>query len=218
MTEDRLWKNLDREIGMELEPARPLLPAWRRSLFIIPVWALSAVAVLTIFGVRSDFSAIGPVTLSGVLLFQIIASYLLLFGGSQMILPASSPSLAGTVVPVLIAGLSFHVTAFILFQLSPIAPPAGESVRLILVCLGLTLVLGFVPLGVSILLSRKGLPLQPLKTGLAMGLGCGVSAEAAWRLHCHINSFDHIFIAHLGAVSVVTVLGVVIAFLWARVR
>ena len=59
---------------------------------------------------------------------------------------------------------------------------------------------------------------RPLILGLVCGVGCGLSGEAIWRMHCHYNSWGHILSSHFGAIIAAGLIGFLIGFLSFRRR
>ena len=94
--------------------------------------------------------------------------------------------------------------------MSPTVIEADREASVSGVCFIITVILGLVPLALFLLLSSKGLTSRPKILGLVCGLGCGLSGEAVWRVHCPFNSWDHILVSHSGAIVAVAILGAVI--------
>lgn len=216
MSEDRLFEKIRNEVASDLEPVQPLGPPWKRAAILLPLWLLLVGIVLAVFGLRRDYHALGPWALWDLTLLQALAAYTAVALGVRLTVPGSL--IPGSFLALIaVAASSIHwVVSGIMFHLSPTRVEPGREWTLALICFVVELCLGLVPLSVILSLARQGLPLRPIALGLVAGFGSGLAAEAAWRIHCPYNAWNHILISHSGAVLATALLGGLVGYLWNR--
>jgi hypothetical protein len=216
VAEDRLFEKIRNEVASDLAPVRPLGPPWKRAAILLPVWLLLVGIVLAGFGLRRDYPALGPWVVWNLTLFQTLAAYTAVACGVRLSVPGSlipRPFLA----LIAVAASAIHwLISGIMFHLSPTRVEPGHEWRLALICFAVELCLGLIPLAVLLSLSKQGLPLRPVALGLVVGFGSGLTAEAAWRVHCPYNSWEHILMSHSSAILATAILGGVLGYLWHR--
>jgi hypothetical protein len=216
--EDALYRELRNQIQSDLKPVRPMAPAWKRVSPVFAIWAILAGFVLLTLGLRRDVDALGSWVTWSLPLIQIMGAYTILTFALRLTVPASEIS-SSVLALLALFGIAMHlIISEIIFGLSPVPVEPGRERHLAAVCFAFTLVLGLVPLIFIGFLSNKGLPSRPGFLGLVCGLGCGLSGDAVWRLHCPYNSWDHILTAHSGAILATTLLGFCLGFLTANRR
>jgi hypothetical protein len=216
VAEDRLFEKIRNEIASDLAPVRPLGPPWKRASILLLLWLLLIAVVLAVFGFRRDYHVLGPWVVWNLTLVQTLAAYAAVVFAVRLTMPGSL--IPGSYLAVIAAAASvIHWTiSGILFHLSPTRVEPGREWRLALICFASELCLGLIPLAVILALSRKGLPLRPITLGLLAGLGSGLTAEAAWRMHCAYNSWNHILLSHSFAILATALLGGMLGFSWKR--
>jgi hypothetical protein len=215
---DLRLEQLRKQIEADLEPVPSLSPPWKRALSLLVFWCLSVCFVLLVFGIRSDYVAVGPQAVWGLSLLQWFMAYAIVTVGIRLTIPGSDLSSALIWLTVL-AGVLIHLgVSETTFRLSPISVEPDRVWQMALICYGITLVLGLLPLSLLLLSSSRGLPVRPLTTGLLCGLGSGLSGEAVWRIHCSYTTWDHVLFAHTGAVLTAGILGILFGFWWQRRR
>ena len=60
-------------------------------------------------------------------------------------------------------------------------------------------------------LASRAYPVRPAVAGALIGLGAGLMADAGWRVFCHFTEPSHVLSAHLLAIVMSTLVGVVAA-------
>ena len=218
MTEDKVYSEIKDQIQHDMDPVRVLAPIRKRVLPLLLIWPILTGLVLIVFGLRSDAELLGPWITWGLPVVQLLAAYTIVALALRLTIPGSSVS-PFFLAFLALAGIALHFgISELVFRLSPIRVEAGREMSVILVCFPVTLVLGLIPALFVILLSRQGMVSRPLFLGLVCGLGCGLSGEAIWRIHCPYNSWDHILKAHSGAILAAGLIGFLIGFLFLRRR
>ena len=214
--DDPLFERLKQEISSDLKPEQPLAPAWKRALFLFPVWgALLALAVGG-FGIRADYETVGPWVAWAFALVQVSVAYLLAIAALRLAIPGALLSTNILRLAAVLAVLIHLSVAAFTFQRSPVAVSPDRTWELWAICFLVTLLMSLLPLATGALFASKGLPFNPILVGALCGLAAGLAGEAAWRMHCHYTAWEHILAAHTSAVLVATIVGAVAGFLWQR--
>jgi hypothetical protein len=216
VTEDRLLEKLKKDLAGDFAPVKPLKESWKRALWILPITMLFMEFTLAVFHLRTDYAAIGLPVLWIFCSIQVIVCFLIFKTSLKSCVPGSYQSPL-SLACIGLTGLAIYLfISWRTFQISPFWPPAGRGLSLGIACMTTIGVMGILALLFGLFLTRRGLPLRARATGLLLGLGSGLAAEAAWRLHCPITSWRHILLFHTGAVFIVVVLGMVLGYFWRR--
>lgn len=210
------FDEIKRLVEEDIKPVRPIIEPWKAALSVVALWCPVVALVLAFLGLRSDHTQLGTVGTWGFAFIQLLVAYLIATVGIRLTIPASNLPMivlslavfSGAVTHLAISGITFH--------LSPRGLEPAQFGKVSLVCFLVTFLLGLLPSILLLIFASRGLPIRPLVTGLLCGLGSGLSAEAAWRLHCPYSSPDHVLLAHTGAVISVMLLGSVAGFFWQR--
>jgi hypothetical protein len=212
------YKTIEEQVRRDIGPVRALAPVWKRSAPLLLIWMLLTALVLAIFGLRPESGILGPWLLWGPPLIQLLAAYAVVMFALRLSIPGSETSIPVLVV-IAALGIGLHLAiSEIAFRLSPVYIAGGREMHLAIVCFLFTLGLGLIPLAFIYFLSAKGLASRPGILGLVCGLGCGLTGEAAWRMHCPYSSWNHVLVAHSGAVLTTALLGGIISILLFRRR
>ncbi len=218
MTDSGLPERVRAEIGPAPDPVRPLAAPWMRSVLLLPVAVLLMVAVPRIWSLRWDAPRLGPWRLwagSGV---QIVLALALVASALRESIPGRLSAPMGLLARAAL-GLGFMVAlTAATFVASPTQVPPSLEGPYLEMCLTRSFSLGLLALGLVGLLLRKGLAARPATTGALAGLGCGLLADASWRLFCEVSDPVHVLTAHAGAILAVSLTGAVAATLLARSR
>jgi hypothetical protein len=211
-------EKIKRQIGTSPKPVQPLAPPGRRALWLPVLWVLSVGFVLIAFGIRRDYQQLGPWATWGFALAQCLLAYLLAGTGLRLTIPGLNLSKLTLVLFVLVT-VAFQFGVFAAtFELSPVRVEPGRQWEMAMICLLVTIPLGLLPLAVMSALSVKGVPQRAVAIGLLCGLGGGLAAEAAWRLHCPYSAWGHVLTAHSGGVLALALLGAGLGYYWQRKR
>jgi hypothetical protein len=84
------------------------------------------------------------------------------------------------------------------------------------VCLRTPLVIGLPALLLTLVLAFRAYPTRPVLTGALAGLGAGLLTDGSWRTFCEVSDPVHVLTSHAGAVVVLTMAGMSLA--WAAAR
>lgn len=213
---DPLLELLKQEISADRGSVRPLAPAWARGLFLIPLWAASAAAVVVLLGYRADYETLGPIVAWSLVAVQVGGAYLLLIIGLRLVIPAAALPRSTVIGGVGLAAIIHLTLALATFRLSPVLVPEGLAWQLGIACFTSNVALSLLPIIIGMLLAWRGLPGNPLAVGLLCGLAAGLAGEAVWRMHCPYSDLQHILPAHSGATLALALTGIVSGYLLQR--
>lgn len=207
MTQDPILQQLRKDLSGDFKPVRPLATPWLRSFWLIPIWLLILGVVLVVFGLRPDYPVLGPTASWGLSFVQLLACFVVFYAMLTATIPGGSKA-PSVLASIGLLGIAVHIGAsWISFQISPNLAEPGHELRDGLACLSAITTLALLPLAFGIFWLRAGLPIRAKTAGILLGLGSGLAAEAAWRLHCPISSWDHVIPFHSGAILIASGLG-----------
>jgi len=214
--EDRLYEELKGRMQGDMMPVRPLTRTWKRASFLWLIWTALILLVLLSFGLRRDYESVG-LWLTWILpLVQMFFAYMIIALSLRLTVPGSAVA-SSVLAGIALLGAAVHLTvSSIIFHLSPTVVEPGHDFHASAVCFGMTIVLSLLPIIAVLFLCWRGFPSHPSILGPACGLGCGLSAEAVWRLHCPFNSWSHILTSHTAAVAAAVLLGWLGSVLYSR--
>jgi hypothetical protein len=214
--EDRLLKQLKKDLGGSFGPVKPLPVPWKRAIWIFPVSLLLTGITLMSFHLRPDYAAFRPMAFWGFCLLQIIASYLILTVSLEACIPGSARA-SGFFIAAGLLGLAVQVSlSWFIYRISPNFPAPGLEWHLGTACMLGVCMLGILALFSGFLLARAGLPIRARVAGVLFGLASGLAAEASWRVHCPITSWKHILLFHDGAIVAMAACGVILGLIWEK--
>ena len=188
---------------------RPLLPPWRRTLFLLPFAMLALVAAPAWFDVRIDAARLGWTSGWGLSFVQVAIGLALTMAALREAIPGREWPV-GALAAWLVAPLVL-VTAvtWISWAASPITLRGGWW-SIGLVCFGGSAATALPAVAMAGILATRAFPVRPVITGALFGLGAGVMADAGWRMFCHFSEPAHVMPAHLGAVIASAMMGIVL--------
>ena len=201
-------------VAADLTPVRPLRPPLGRAVALLPLALLLLVAAPLVFELR-DVSRLGWFWSWGASLIQMTGGLLLLAAALNEAIPGRpwpAASLAGFVV----AAIALVVTTtWGSWQASPVLL-RGAWWSVGAMCLGASVTTALPAMALAAILAVRALPTRPVVTGLLIGLGAGLLADAGWRLFCHYSEPAHVLAGHLGAVLLAGLAGAALTGMLAR--
>jgi hypothetical protein len=206
---DLLPQRLRDEVLRTLRPVRPLAPPGRRAFVFVPLAASMLAAVPLVWGLRDDAAVVGTLPLWSGSALQVAL-------GLALVATALAESVPGRLRPAwqlaarAATGVGFMAALTVAtFLASPTRVPSPLEAGYFRICLTRSFGLGLVPLGLAVLLLRRGLAARPVVAGALAGLGAGLLADAGWRLFCEVSDPAHVLAAHAGAVGLLGVTGAI---------
>lgn len=195
------------EVARTLRPVRPLASPGHRTAVFVPLAGLLLAAVPLVWGLRDDAAVVGTLPLWAGSALQVALAL-------ALVATALAESVPGRLRPpwhlgaraALGVGFMIALTGAT-FLLSPTHVPGLLDARYFRICLTRSFGLGLAPLGLAVLLLRRGLAARPVVAGTLAGLGAGLLADAGWRLFCEVSDPAHVLTAHAGAIALLGVAG-----------
>ena len=198
-------------IAADLEPVKPLAAPWRRTLWLAPIAVALLIGFTAVLGLRGDAPALGLTMTWGASAAEMCLALALCAAALREAVPGASLPRRVVGASVLLTTLAILAMTWITWTVSPTRVPARIATWVWQVCFGATIAAALPPLALAGWLTARAFALRPALTGALYGLGAGLMADAGWRLFCHFSHPAHVLGAHLLAVAVVCVLGMVVA-------
>ena len=204
MMQSKTVEDLITDMADNLSPVRRRSPM-QCVLVALLLWVICTVFYLWHYGLRPDFAALQPSSLS--LLSFLLAMNLCvvtLWSVAQMALPGVGRNSNGWYAAALIVPV-VPVTGLLVALGDPVGAEHITNVTAGIPCLLQGLIVG---LGAAAGLTwwmRGGAPMSASRTGVAVGLASGTAGVAMVALHCPIDDIVHIGIWH--AMVVLIMLG-----------
>ncbi len=221
MSTDLLPESLRRSISADLEPVRPLPPAWMRTLKAAAVAAVGLALVIIIFKLspRADLEQI-PMWLSwGCTALQLGVGILLLGMALREAVPGQGVPLGAVALGIGTAVLIQVLVGIATWMHSPGMPLLkGQCVSTGITCTTHDLAMALPALAVTLWLVFRALPLRPSIAGLLGGAGAAVTADAITHVLCPMSDLRHVLVWHTGALIGLMLVGWLAGKLWERKR
>ena len=186
-------------LAADYTAVRPLPSPILRSLWVLPFAAIALLAAPTFFNVRADANALGWSLGWGASLVQAIAGFVVIAAALKESVPGRRLSAAALTALISLPIISVIAVTLISANVSPIAVP--RHFWLVgLMCLGGSAATALPVAAIANVLAAQAYPTRPAITGILLGLGAGLIADAGWRMFCHYSEPVHVLSAHLGGV------------------
>lgn len=206
MDERDLLKRLRSRIGPELTAVRPLAAPGARGLWLLALWILLGVGIVTLLGPRPDIDVLGAGRSVGFSLLQAGACWVLAVLALRLSIPAMSGS-AGVALASMALAVVLHLgISWATLDRSDISPARGDEWHEGMTCVAAILALTIAPLALGIVMLARGLLMQFWMAFALSGFASGLAAEAIWRLRCPYSAWDHVLPFHSGAVVLAVLL------------
>ena len=201
---------LRERIAADYRPVAALRSPWARAIAIVPLAIVSLVAAPIAFNVRSDAAALGWFGVWGLSALQCIAGLLVIGAALRESVPGRdwSPAaislwFAGPLVAVLAVTAASWEASQVLLR--------SEWWLVAGLCFAGSAATALPVVALASILASRAYPVRPVVAGALIGFGAGLMADAGWRVFCHFTEPSHVLSAHLAAVVMSTLVGVVAA-------
>lgn len=204
-------------IAADLRPVRPLAPAFRRVLLVVPVGLAVFLGLPLYIGVRADAATLGPLLTWGASAAQVTLGVWLLWAGAREARPGQRLPMRLNASLLASAAAAAVALTTITFVMSPTT--LSESLlpwRADTFCFRGSVTVGAPLLFLAGWLLGRALPGQPWLAGALFGAGAGLTADATWRLVCPVSDPWHVITGHGGAVLALTAIGALGAYVAAQ--
>jgi len=206
LDEHELLTRIRSRIGPGLTPVRPLAAPGARALWLLLLWILLGVGVVTWLGPRSDIGVLGASRSVGFSLLQAGACWVLGVLALRRSIPAMSGS-SGVALASMALALVLHLgISWATLDRSEISPARGDEWDEGMTCVAAILALTIAPLVLGIVMLARGLLMQYWLAFALCGVASGLAAEAIWRLRCPYSTWEHVLPFHSGAVVLAVLL------------
>ncbi len=202
--------SLRERISADYRPVATLRSPWARAIAIAPLAIVSLVAAPIAFNVRSDAAALGWLGVWGLSALQCVAGLLVI----------------GAALRESVPGRDWSPIAIALWFIGPLIAVLGvtaaswEASQVLLrsdwwliagLCFAGSAATALPVVALASILASRAYPVRPAVAGALIGFGAGLMADAGWRIFCHFTEPSHVLSAHLAAVLMSTLIGVVVA-------
>ena len=220
MNSDLMPGALRERIAGDLQPVRPLHPAWQRTLLV----AVVATFVLagTLFGLkmqlRSDLDMLPVWPGWGCTFLELLVGVLIVGLALREAVPGSAPPV-GMVRTAVATGLTIQILVGIATWMhSPGMPMGTDWFAKSVGCLTHDTALILPTFIVTLWLVFRALPVRAPVAGLLGGVGAAITGDAITHLLCPMSDLRHVLVWHTGAIFGFMALGWVAGVLWERLR
>ena len=207
---------LRQAVARDLGPVRPLADPWQRAVTAVPIAAVAMGMPFLYYQMR-DTGELGARLAWVPIAVQILLALGLLALALREAVPGRripQPALAG----LCMAGFGLQVVAnYAIYLRSPVASGVSHF-EAWLGCIQRESLIGVPILVVVAWMAGRALPCRPMLAGFLVGTGAGLAADASWRLFCPVSTPGHILLAHTGAVLALGLTGMLLGWVWNRVR
>jgi hypothetical protein len=218
MNSDILPNALRDRIAGDLEPVRPLHPAWQRAMVAAAV--ATVVLAFTLFGLkvplRSDLEIL-PVWLSwGCTFLELLVGVLTVGLALRGAVPGSAPP-TRIVRTALSTGIAIQILVGIATWMhSPGMAVGSDWLVKSVGCAIHDTALILPTFIVTMWLVFRALPMRAPVAGLLGGLGAALTGDAITHLLCPMSDLRHVLMWHTGAILGFMALGWLVGILWVR--
>jgi hypothetical protein len=221
MSTDLLPEALRRSISDDLEPVRPLPPAWMRTLQAAAVAAIGLALVIFVFKLspRPDMEQL-PMWLSwGCTALQLGIGVLLLGMALREAIPGQGVPIGAVTLGVGTAVLIQILVGIATWMHSTGMPlEKGHGLSAGFTCTTHDIAMALPALLVTLWLVFRALPLRPSIAGLLGGAGAAVTADAVTHVLCPMSDLRHVLLWHTGVLIGLMLVGWLAGKLWERKR
>ena len=221
MTTDLLPKSLRSAVENDLEPVRPLPPAWMRTLQAVAVTALGLAAIVVVFklSLRPDMDQL-PMWLGwGCTVVQLVVGVVLIGMALREAVPGDGVPTGAVALGVGTGVLMQILVGIATWMHSPGVPlTPGHGVKMGVTCATHDAALALPALVVTLWLVFRALPSRPSVAGLLGGTGAAVTADAITHVLCPMSDLRHVLVWHSGVIFGLMVIGWATGVLWERAK
>ena len=177
----------------------------------MPLAIVALVAAPVAFNVRGDVPALGWFDVWGLSVMQCLVGVFVVGAALRESIPGRDWSRTAIAlwmaVPILAVIAITMVTSW---AATPILLRSGWWL-VAGVCFAGSAATALPVVALASVLASRAYPMRPAVAGALIGLGAGLMADAGWRIFCHFSEPAHVLSAHLAAVLMSTLIGVLAA-------
>lgn len=197
-------------LAADYTAVRPLPSPLMRALWVAPFAALALLAAPTFFNIRPDANALGWGLSWGASLVQAALGFAVIAAALRESVPGRALSPAALIALIALPITSVIAVTLISANTSFVAVPR-QFLMVGLLCLGGSAATALPVAAIANVLAARAYPTRPGITGVLLGLGAGLIADAGWRMFCHYSEPSHVLSAHMGGVVAAVLAGTAIS-------
>jgi hypothetical protein len=218
MSLDSIPAGLREAIENDLEPVRPLHPAWVRTMLAVAILAVVLAFVLAKASLRPDMDQL-PMWLSwGCSVLQLSLGVLLIGLALREAIPGEGIP-RGAVRIAAATALAMQILVGIATSIySPAIAMPGSGIAPGIGCFKHEAAMALPTFVVTLWLVFRAFPLRAPTAGLLGGAGATVASDAVIHLLCPMSNLSHVLVWHTGAVILFMAVGWVAGMIWERHR
>lgn len=218
MSLESIPEGLHQAIKNDIEPVRPLHPAWIRATLAVAVMAVVLAFTLAKASLRADLDQL-PMWLSwGCSSLQLLLGVILISMALREAIPgAGVPS--GAIRTAAVSAFVVQILVGVATSIfSPAVPMPGSGIAAGIGCLQHEAMMALPTFIVTLWLVFRALPLRAPVAGLLGGAGATVASDAVLHLLCPMSDLQHVLFWHTGAVVVFMAIGWLVGSAWEHTR
>ena len=209
-----IMNNVLRAELASLTPVQPLVSPLRRALALAPMAVLLLVAAPLAFSFR-DIASLGWVWSWGASVAQLMIGLVVVAVALNESIPGRALSLRTIVALIVGIAVVFIAITVGSWSASPLSIPQ-QWWKIAGMCVAVSAASALPAIALSAILIVRAYPVRPGVAGGLAGAGCGLLADAGWRLFCHYSEPEHVLLAHLSAIALAALAGAILAPALAR--
>ena len=190
-------------------PVRTLRSPWARALSIVPLAIVALIAAPVAFNVRPG-ADLGWLGVWGLSIAQSLIGLAVVGAALRESIPGRDWSRTAIAVWLAIPVVAIVGVTMVSWDASPVLLRT-QWWLVGGICFAGSAATALPVVALSSILASRAYPTRPLVAGSLLGLGAGLMADAGWRIFCHFSEPAHVLSAHLAAVLMSTVIGVLAA-------
>jgi hypothetical protein len=218
MTTDLLPDALREAVGDELQPVRPLSPAWQRTLVVATLATTVAVIAIGTVAFRFDLGQI-PMWLSwGCSALELLVGIFIVGLALREAVPGSAIP-TGALWTAVSTGLVLQIVVGLATWMHSPGMQAGDGFLAHGIgCMTHDAARVLPIFAVTAWLVFRALPLRAPVAGLLGGVGAAMAGDAITHLLCPMSDMRHVLVWHTGAILGFMALGWAVGYAWQRIR
>ena len=218
MSPESVPNSLREAIEGDLQPVRPLHPAWMRTMLAVAIMAVVLAFVLAKASLRPDMDQL-PMWLSwGCSVLQLALGILLVSMALREAVPGEGVP-GGAVRAAAVTALVMQILVGVATSVySPAITMPGSGIAPGIGCLKHETIMALPTFLVTLWLVFRALPLRAPTAGLLGGAGATVASDGIIHLLCPMSNLSHVLVWHSGAVILFMALGWTAGAIWESLR
>lgn len=197
-------------LAADYQPVRALGSPWARALWVMPLGLIALLAAPIAFDVRQDATRLGWTGLWGFSLLQSVIGFTVVAAALRESIPGRGWGRGAIALWLMLPLVAVVAVTMTSWQFSPTLL-RGPWWVVFGLCFSGSAATALPIVALASVLAARAYAVRPALAGAMIGLGAGLMADAGWRLFCHFSEPSHVLSAHLAAVLMSTMIGVLVS-------